>query len=121
MGFSVLQHRSDRLQLNVPMKGEQRDMLIAHHEALVAAGLGGTITDTARQLILEALATHHDGVLVSATARRAYQRVYGWVLQRTKAFFDEMSKEVDSQITLMESQPCSCCGRPMSEHDSNHR
>ena len=113
--------RDQRVQVNISLKGEMRDLLMAHHNALVETGLDGTVTDTARSLILEALSAHSGGVLVSAAARRAHMRVYTWTLSRARTFFEDQLREVENQISVMESAACPCCGRPMSEHDKNQR
>jgi hypothetical protein len=96
-------------------------MLLAHHTALEEQGLAGSLTDTARGLVLEALAAHSKGILVSAAARRAHLRVTAFVLHKTRGDLQATLAEIDNQISILESSPCPCCGRPMSEHDADHR
>lgn len=81
----------------------------------------GSLSDTARSLILEALSAHRNGIRVSAAARRAYMRVNDFSLKRFRLAANEITTEIENQISLLENSPCPCCGRSMSEHDENHR
>ena len=101
--------------MNINLAGELGELLTRHHNALVESGMDGTLADTGRQLLREALAQHANGVLISSSARRAYTRTSSWVVKRMSTFCNELKAELDHQLLEIHPEQCPFCGQSLDE------
>ena len=108
---------TSRRQVNVSLQGELGEKLTRYHESLVAAGQDGTLPDTIRQILAEAIAARPETAQISASSQRAFLRVGNWARQRLAMAISQMQSDLRNEIAALPHETCPHCGHLLDAAD----